>query len=159
MQTLDDIAPEFVAMAHRIVWATAATVTPQGRPQTRVLHPVWEWDGESLVGWVATNPLSPKRADLDANPWLSLTYWDATQDTCTADCEVEWVLDDEGRRDVWNRIAGAPDPVGYDPSLIAPWTSPLVDVFGGLKLTPTRLRLMPGSLMLRGEGDVLTWRA
>ena len=43
MTTLTEIAPDFVAMAHRIVWATAATVDPQGRPWTRVLHPIWQW--------------------------------------------------------------------------------------------------------------------
>ena len=39
---LSGTAPAFVEIAHRIVWATAATVDPQGRPWTRVLHPIWE---------------------------------------------------------------------------------------------------------------------
>ena len=31
--------------------------------------------------------------------------------------------------------------------------------FGILRLEPTRLRVMPGSLMLRGEGRLHTWTA
>ena len=50
MTTLEDIAPKFVAMAHQIVWCTAATVDAKGRPRSRVLHPIWEWDGTHLVG-------------------------------------------------------------------------------------------------------------
>ena len=38
--TLETVAPAFVEMAHRIVWATAATVDTAGNPQTRILHPV-----------------------------------------------------------------------------------------------------------------------
>lgn len=159
MTTLDEVAPAFRAMAHRIVWATVATVAVDGRPRTRILHPMWEWDGIDLVGWILTSPLSPKRADLDATPRVSLTYWVSEQDTCTAEADVTWVLDDAGRRDAWDRFATAPEPVGYDPRIIPPWTAPDVDAFGALRLNPTWLRVMPGSVMLRGEGEVLTWRA
>lgn len=112
MNDLDTVAPAFVAIAHRIVWTTVATVTPEGRPRTRILRPLWEWDGASLVGWIATSPSSPKRADLDATPRVSLTYWDDTQDTATADCETTWVLDDDGRRQVWETFARGPEPAG-----------------------------------------------
>ena len=30
------VAPGFVEMAHRILWATVATVDPEGRPRTRI---------------------------------------------------------------------------------------------------------------------------
>lgn len=158
MSTLAETAPAFVDMAHRIVWCTVATVTPEGTPRTRVLHPIWEWDGDDLVGWIATSPLSPKKRDLDANPTVSLTYWDAAQDTCTADCDAEWILDDAGKREVWQRFVDGPPPVGYDPSMIPGWTGPATEAFGGLRLTPRRLRVFPGTVLLRGEGDVLTWR-
>ena len=88
MPSLATVAPAFVEMAHRIVWCVAATTGTGGRPQTRVLHPIWEWDGSSLAGWIATSPLSPKAADLAATPALSLTYWSPNQDTCTADCDA-----------------------------------------------------------------------
>lgn len=159
MTTLDEVAPAFRDMAHRIVWATVATVAVDGRPRTRILHPTWEWDGTDLVGWILTSPRSQKRADLDTTPRVSLTYWVPEQDTCTAEADATWVLDDDGRRAAWDRFATAPEPVGYDPRIIPAWTAPGVDAFGALRLDPTWLRVMPGSVLLRGEGDVLTWRA
>jgi hypothetical protein len=159
MTELSTIAPAFVAMAHRIVWCTVATVGADGRPRTRVLHPIWEWDGDALTGWIATSPRSPKAADLAHQPAISLTYWDATHDTCTADCDTRWDDTPELRREGWDRFAHGPAPVGYDPSIIPPWTSPEAEAFGILRLTPTRLRVMPGTVMLQGRGDVLSWRA
>jgi hypothetical protein len=159
MTDLASIAPAFVEMAHRIVWCTVATVDPQGRPRTRVLHPVWEWDGAALTGWIATDPTSPKRRDLDAHPLVSLTYWTPNHDTCTADCATAWELDDDAKRAGWRRFAEAPAPVGYDPSIIPRWTSPEVAEFGILRLEPHRLRVMPGSFMVARQGELLTWRA
>lgn len=158
MTTLADIAPSFVEMAHRIVWCTVATVDPAGHPRTRILHPIWEWDGTHLTGWIATDPGSAKRRHLDANPAVSLTYWQPNHDTCTADCTATWELDLEQRRAGWNRFAEGPAPVGYDPRLIPSWTSPEAPSFGILRLEPHRLRVMPGSLMTKGEGRLLSWR-
>ena len=157
MTNLAQIAPAFVAMAHRIVWCTVATTDANGDARSRVLHPIWEWHGDQLTGWVATSPLSPKRRHLDANPNLSLTYWDATHDTCTADCRTGWETDAGSRQRGWNRFADAPAPVGYDPRLIPSWTSPEVAAFGILRLRPHRLRVMPGSMMMAGKGELLTW--
>jgi hypothetical protein len=36
---------------------------------------------------------------------------------------------------------------------------PLSPAFAGLKVTPWRLRVMPGTMMLGGEGELLTWSA
>lgn len=159
MTTLAETAPAFVEMAHRIVWCTVATVDAGGHPRTRVLHPIWEWDGTTLTGWIATSPLSPKRADLDGTPVVSLTYWDPTHDTCTADCDTEWELEPEQKVAGWSRFADGPAPVGYDPSMIPGWDSPEAEHFALLRLSPFRLRVMPGSLMMRGEGRLLSWRA
>lgn len=159
MADLQTTAPAFVAMAHRIVWCTVATTAADGTPRTRILHPIWEWDGERLTGWIATSPQSPKAKDLEAHPEVSLTYWDPTHDTCTADCTTAWELSEEERRRGWDRFAKGPAPVGYDPSIIPGWDDPLSPDFGILRLEPTRLRVMPGSLMLQGQGELLTWRA
>ena len=158
MSELADIAPAFVAMAHRIVWCTTATVDPDGNPRTRVLHPIWEWDGTALTGWIATSPLSPKAAHLAANPAVSLTYWAADHDTCTVDAMARWEPAVDDRRATWDRFATAPAPVGYDPSIIPGWDRPEDDAFGSLRLEPTHLRVMPGSVLLAGTGEVLTWR-
>lgn len=160
MSDLTEVAPAFVEMAHRIVWCSAATVDKEHRPRSRVLHPLWQWDGETLHGWIATGPSPVKRADLEFSPFLSCSYWDPSHDTCTADCRATWAFDDATRTMVWDLFANAPAPVGYDPAVIPQWSDgPSSDAFAALALDPIRLRVFPGTA-LRGEGgDILTWRA
>jgi hypothetical protein len=158
MHELAEVAPMFVEMAHRIVWCTVATTGADGRARTRVLHPIWQWDGTSLTGWIATSPQSSKARDLAAVPAVSLTYWAPDHDTCSADCDATFEDDPSDRRAGWERFATGPAPVGYDPAIIPQWTSPDAEAFGILRLTPHRLRVMDGSLMTRGEGRLLTWR-
>ena len=88
MTDLNEIAPAFVKMAHEIVWCTAATVDARGRPRSRILHPIWQWQGGRLTGWIATGPTPVKRAHLDASPYLSCNYWAPSQDTCVAECRA-----------------------------------------------------------------------
>jgi hypothetical protein len=157
--SLETVAPAFVETAHRIVWCTVATVDGRGRPRTRILHPIWEWDGTELTGWIATSPNSPKAGDLAIQPEVSLTYWDPSHDVATADCTTEWDDRDELRAEGWRRFAEGPAPVGYDPSIIPQWDDPTSPEFGILRLHPHALRVMPGSFMMAGEGELLTWRA
>ena len=160
MSDLATVAPAFVEMAHRIVWCSAATVDRAGRPRSRVLHPIWEWDGDSLVGWIATGPTPIKVAHLEQSPHVSLTYWAPSHDTCTAECGAEWITDDAGREDVWRRFKDAPAPVGYDPAIIPPWRDgPRSPAFAGLRLTPWHLRVMPGTVMTAGQGAPIAWTA
>lgn len=159
MTTLDRIVPAFVEMAHSIVWASVATVDADSRPRTRILHPIWEWDGTDLLGWIATVPSPVKRAHLAVHPEISVSYWAPTQDTCSAECLVEWYTDDETCTEVWNKFANAAAPVGYDPSIIPQWQGgPTSPEFAVLRLTPYRLRVMPGTIMTAGTGEVLTWQ-
>jgi hypothetical protein len=152
-------APAFVAMAHRIVWAAVATVGDDDRPRTRILHPFWRWDGEALVGVIATGPTPLKLAHIEHSPHVSVNYWAPDHDTCTADCTATWILDDAGRAEVWRTFVEAPEPVGYDPAIIPAWADgPASPAFAGLRLEPWRLRVMPGSVMAGGPGEVLTWR-
>ncbi|MGH3674301.1 MAG: pyridoxamine 5'-phosphate oxidase family protein [Mycobacterium sp.] len=160
MTPLERVAPAFVEMAHSIVWASVATVDANGRPRTRILHPIWEWDGIDLLGWIATVPTPVKRAHLAANPEVSVSYWTTNHDTCSAECLVEWYSDDETRTAVWHRFANGPEPVGYDPYIIPMWKAgPTSDEFAVLRLTPYRLRVMPGTVMMKGEGKTLSWTA
>ncbi len=157
---LSDVAPSFVEMAHRIVWATAATVEPTNRPRTRILHPIWEWDGERLVGWIATSPTNRKQADRAHSPSMSLTYWHPDHDVATADCDAELLdEDDDVRIEVWRKFAEGPAPVGYDPAIIPPWRDgPTSPAFAAVRLDPWRLRVMPGTVMTAGAGEVRTGR-
>ena len=160
MSSLEKTAPAFVDMAHRIVWASVGTVDTLGRPRSRVLHPLWEWDGGQLHGWIATIPTPLKRAHVRANPYVSVNYWTASQDTCTAECDVEWAFDDDTRIEIWDRFKTAPAPVGYDPAIIPQWSGgPTSEDFAVLRLRPWLLRVMPGTVMTAGAGELLSWRA
>ncbi len=158
MNDLATTAPAFVAMAHRIVWCSVATIDSSGRPRSRILHPIWEWDGTRLRGWIATGPTPVKRAHLERSPYVSCSYWTPDHDTCVAECRAAWAFDDETRIEIWNRFKDAPTPVGYDPAVIPPWAGgPTSDAFAVLQLEPWRLRVMPGAVMSSGSGEILTW--
>jgi hypothetical protein len=158
MTELAQVAPAFVEMAHRIVWATVATVDPDGRPRSRILHPYWQWDGATLTGVVGTVPTPTKRAHLEHSPYASVTYWTPSHDTCTAECRAEWAFDDETRIRAWETLKTAPEPVGYDPAIIPQWAGgPTSPEFAVLQLVPWRLRVMPGTMMLGQGGELLVW--
>jgi hypothetical protein len=74
MGDLAGTTPAFVEMAHGIAWASVATIDGQRRPRSRILHPHWEWDGNALVGWIATGPTPIKQAHLAANPNVPVNY-------------------------------------------------------------------------------------
>ena len=159
MSPLEQVAPAFVEMAHEIVWATAATVDSHGRPRSRILHPIWQWDGHQLIGWISTTPTPIKRAHLAASPFMSLNYWSPNQDICTAECHASWVFDDETRTQVWQLFATTPEPVGYNPSIISAWTHPTAEAYAAIRLEPWHLRVFPGTVLFGQGGQVLTWQA
>ena len=158
MNDLQEVAPAFVDMAHRIVWCTAVTVDTEGRPRSRILHPIWQWDGTQLVGWIGTRPTPVKRAHLAANPFMSVNYWTPSHDTCAAECRAAILFDDATRTMVWDLFASGPEPVGYDPAIVPGWDSPLSEAFAVIRLDPWRLRVFPGSVLLGQGGAVLNWR-
>ena len=156
---LDTVAPAFVATAHRIGYATVATVGLDGTPRTRVMQPVWEWDGATLTGWASTATTAPKVAEALATPAASLTYWDPQQDTATADVAVSLVTDPDERAACWDRFLRTPPPAGFDPAIHPDWETAASPTFGVLRFVPTRLVVVPGTLTTAGEGTVLAWRA
>ena len=158
MTTLAVIAPKFVAMAHQIVWCTAATVDEHGRPRSRVLHPIWEWDGEALTGWIATARTPTKAAHLSHSAFVSCNYWTPSQDTCVAECSAAWVDDAETRARVWSLFADGPAPVGYDPAIIPGWDDATSPTFNPLRLAPWRLRVMPGESLMNGTYAAEQWQ-
>lgn len=158
MSTLHETAPAFIEMAHRIVWATVATVDVDGRPRSRVLHPIWEWDGESVVGWIGTGPTPLKVSALGDTPFASVNYWDHQHDVATAECRATWAHDLETRRRIWKLYVDTPEPLGYDPSIIPSWDGPDSPSFSVLRLDPYRLRAFPGSMLLQGQGTIHHWR-
>lgn len=158
MGQLSEVAPKFVAMAHQIVWCSVATVDPLGRPRSRILHPIWEWDGEQLVGLIATVKTPIKLADLKQSAHVSCNYWTPAQDTCVAECEASWIEDSAGKHHVWNALTSAPEPVGYNPAMIPGWDNADSPGFDALRLIPHRLRVMPGESLMNGTYAADSWR-
>ena len=131
-----EIEEEFTARVSRIVWCTVATVDRQGRPRTRILHPIWE----GSTGWIATGRNSLKEKHLAANPYLSVSYWDQEHQQVYVDAKAEWQDDQVEKLRVWNLYKETPGPYGYDPAII--WQAgPDDPEYGLLKLTPWRIEL------------------
>ena len=148
-----EIEDEFMARVRRIVWCTVATVDRQGRPRTRILHPLWE----GSTSWIGTSPISLKAKHLEHNPYVSLSYWDPQQQQIYADCKAEWHNDVATKRRIWELYKSTPPPLGYDPAIIPPWKDgPDTPAFGVLKLIPWRIELSG----LAGKGGLpKVWRA
>jgi hypothetical protein len=145
---------EFVAVAHRIVWCTVATVDRRNRPRSRVMHPVWFLDEVGLHALASARPTPLKLAHLAHSPYVSCSYWDPAHDVAVAECRAEWVLD---RQEAWERIASVPAPVGFDPATIWP-DGPDSPDCAFLRLEPWRLSVNTAARMVAGERP-LTWRA
>jgi Pyridoxamine 5''-phosphate oxidase. len=163
LDTLAETAPAFVEMANRMIYATLTTVDRRGRPRARMVHTLWEWDGEHLVGWVGSIVTPMKKAHLANNPYVSCNYWDGFEvyDTCVAECRAELLLDEKSRHEGWERFKSTPPPLGYDPAIIPQWAEgPDSPAWGVIRLTPWRLRVFPGVFAKSGgtQGRILTWQ-
>ncbi|MER7249967.1 pyridoxamine 5'-phosphate oxidase family protein [Kribbella sp. NPDC000426] len=108
------VQKEFIERAHRIVWCSVATVGPDQRPRSRILHPIWELDGDELTGWIVTRKTPVKVRHLANSRYLSCTYWEPGHEVAVADCEAGWVADVATRQRVWELYRDAPAPLGYD---------------------------------------------
>lgn len=163
MSDLPSIAPPFVDIAHRIVWASVATVDTAGRPRTRVMHPYWEWDGTTLTGYVATWPTPIKIAHLGKTPYASVSYREEGYgDVAIAECGARLVNDDDIRTKVWDFFRANPEPLGYDPGGIGVpgWDKPTSDAFAVLEFQPWRLTVLAkDQLMTKGPAGAITWAA
>ena len=135
VQSFTEIEAEFVNRTHRIVWCTVATVNRQGRPRSRILHPLWE----GSTGWVATNRHSLKEKHLQHNPHVSLSYWDQQHQQIYADCTAAWEESLSEKQRLWDLFKNTPPPLGYDVGMF--WKGPGDPQYGLLKLTPWRIEL------------------
>jgi len=146
-----EVAEKFREITERIVWCTFTTVDRQGRPRSRILHPIWE----GPVGWIATGRQTHKAKHLAGNPYVSLTYWDPQHEQTIVECRAEWQDDPATRGRIWELFRTTPEPVGYDPKLF--WPSVDDPGFGVLKLTPWRLEVWSLQAMAQGQPP-LVWR-
>ena len=68
------------------------------------------------MGWVGTERSPLKTRHLDANPYVSVSYWSPDQERVNADCHTSWA-DQESER-VWQLFLDADPPLGYDAAII-----------------------------------------
>jgi hypothetical protein len=151
------IEPEFMRRVARIVWCTVATVDRQGRPRTRILHPIWEIAKGVPVGHIATGRHSLKEKHLAGNPYISLTYWDPVHEQVYVDAKSEWADAPAERQRIWDLYKSTPPPLGYDPAIIWPG-GPLADDFGVLRLMPWRIELWSLAALMQSKPPQI-WRA
>ena len=153
VESFTEIQDEFVARISRIVWCTMATVDRQGRPRTRIIHPIWE----GATGWIATGRHSLKEKHLARSPNVSLSYWDQQHQQVYVECTAQWVDDRAEKARIWELYKNTPPPLGYDPQMI--WQAGPDDPgYGLLKLTPRRIELFALADLITGT-EPKVWRA
>lgn len=136
VNSFSEIEKEFLQRVREIVWCNVASVDSQGRPRSRILHPIWE----GSTGWIGTHPASHKAKHLAHNPHLSLAYIKDVMKPVYVDCTAEWIHDIDEKRHVWELFSSTPEPIGYDPT--HDFVSPESEHWGVLKLTPWRIDLV-----------------
>jgi general stress protein 26 len=152
MQRVTDFAEieaEFVRRAHAVVWCNGATVDAQGRPRSRILHPIWE----GATGWITTRRGSPKVRQLAANPALSLAYIADAFRPIYVECRAEFVGERATVRRVWELCRTAPPSYGFDPA--ETWGDVEDPENGVLRLAPWRIELND----FVGTPETIVWRA
>lgn len=162
MKTHDfqEIATEFLARVSKMVWCNAATVDGQGRPRSRVVHPVWE----GSTGWLTTDRGSFKNKHLAKNPFISLAYVGDVAKPAYADCHAQWEDDPAEQQRVWSFCASLEPPYGFDPGLIyrpLDGSESTLLPFGLIKLTPYRILMtqFPDPMTLWTPKDEAAWFA
>lgn len=152
--TLSTVSTAARLIVDDVVYATMATAGASGRPRTRVLHPVWNWD-QPVTGLVTSRPTRVKVAHLRSNPWVSLAYWSPAHNAAYLDGEARWVEPDR-LEETWDRIAATPGPTGFDPLTIWP-DGPTSPDFGVVEISPHRIRVVTADRLATG-GPYLLWR-
>lgn len=135
IQDFAEIEQEFRERVTKAVLCVAASIEPENRPRTRVLHPIWQ----GATGWVNTHRHSTKSKHLAHNPHLSLAYAADGLNPVYVDCTAEFIDDMNVKKWLWELTLNAPPPVGFDPALdFITYDNP---TYGALKLTPWRIEV------------------
>jgi general stress protein 26 len=138
-QMLAEIAPDFAAAANAQVWCNVATLDTRSRLRSRVLHPIWEYADDQLIGWIATGRTSLKARHLAHNPHVSLCYLKDPLKPVYAECTATWIDDMAEKQRIWDWFGTTPPPLGYD---LAPFFGSVESPgYGLLKLIPWRVEL------------------
>ncbi len=149
--SFDEIAAEFDARVRKIVWCTMTTVDRQGRPRSRMMHPIWE----GSTGWVATRAGTLKAKHLAGNGHVSLSYWDPDHRQVYADCRARFIDDAGERKRIWDLYGRTEPPLGYDLATI--WNSPDDPEYALLHFEPWRIEISSIHDMAAGQPPKV-WR-
>jgi len=142
-----EIEEEFIARVHSVIWCNMATVDRQGRPRSRIVHPIWD----GAVGWSTSRRDAHKALHIANNPYVSLAYVKDLAKPVYVDCRAEWEDDPAEKARVWEFIKNMPEPVGFDPGMMFNGLDD--EKYGLLKFTPWRIDLVTG------PRQSLVWRA
>jgi general stress protein 26 len=133
--TFDDLKDTFFARVNAMVWCNVGTVDSQGRPRSRIMHPVWE----GPVGWVTSRRETVKARHIERCPYVSLAYIADVAKPVYVDCRAEWIEDLATKQRIWELCPTFPPPMGFD---LAPIFGTVENPnYGLLKLTPWRIEL------------------
>jgi general stress protein 26 len=130
----EPLREDFLRITASIIYCTVTTVDPEGRPRSRVMHPIFEVVEGHPRGWAVTDRTPLKSRHIAANPYVACSYWSPAQDTVAIDCTAEWVEDDSLLREVWD-IFAAPRTAGLGRPL---WLWRGRDLTSPLPRPPTR---------------------
>lgn len=140
-----DIEDEFMRRVAKTVWCSVATIDTRGRTRSRILHPLWE----GSTGWIATGRDSLKAKHIEANPYVSLSYWDPDHEQVLVDCTAAWEDDPGEKQRLWDLFKSTPEPLGYD---LANFFEAVDNPgYGLMKLTPWRVELWSLAGLAGGE--------
>lgn len=149
-------ADEFHQRTTSIIYCTLTTVSPDGIPRSRIVHPVWTLLDGCPVGWVVGYKTPLKIRHLEHSPHVALMYWSPDDHTVAIDALAVWQDDESSREMVWTLIKGTPPPMGWDPGAYIPagWNDP---AFTPLRLDPTRIQMLDGERFRNGDYTHRIW--
>jgi hypothetical protein len=145
-----DVVQGLLTVSRTLVWASLATIDTHDRPRSRVVHPLWELDGDLPVGWVLTRRTPAKVAHVGHRPYASVSYWSDAQTTAVAECGIGWANSVSDRLRAWDLAASLPAPLGFDPSVMFDG-GPCGDDFALLRLEPWQIQVRTVDDLLAGR--------
>ena len=96
------------------IYTTMTTVDRKGRPRSRALIVVWQFDLAEPVGWLGTFKTPIKAAHIAHSPHVSTAYWSRREDAAYLYSVARWDDDPETSQAVWDKYRhGSPRGVGY----------------------------------------------
>jgi general stress protein 26 len=160
-RSFSELEEDFLRIIAKTVFCTATTVGADGRPRSRMLHPIFVVREHNPIGWALTGKTPLKTSQLEHNPHMCCSYWTPSHDTVFVDCVTAWVNDDSEKQQVWEVFHDTPQPLGWGPEGLAgygpeKWDSPL---YTPLRLEPWRVQVMRGEEYPTGKLTGEVWHS